>query len=339
MRTQENKKGLGYINLWLVPVLIIILILGLLGVHYLEKKDDQELTAGLEDEAVQRLTLDFNGNTYYYRDELTTYLILGTDETTETASLVEGEDNLNNRQADFIMLMTVDPKDKSYTAVHINRDTFMEIQRLDANGNPDGMVMAHLNNAHSFGSGGKDSCRNVGEAVSRLLFGVPIDHYLAVTMDGIPVLADCVDGVPVVLEEDLTAANPSYTEGAKITLQGQEALRFVRMRMHISDGTNFSRMSRQRTFIISLYERIREKLAKDDGFALKFADALSPYIISDMTTDALAGLADQLQDYRFVSIEDLPGEGRYNEVSGYNEFIVDTEILKEHVVRLFFRLA
>ncbi len=339
MRARLNRNVPGYKKLWLVPILIVILIIGLIGIHYLEKKDDQKLTADLEDEAVQRLNLDFNGNTYYYRDDLATYLIMGTDETTETASLVEGEDNLNNRQADFIMLMTVDHKDKSYTAVHINRDTFMEIRRLDENGNPDGMVMTHLDNAHSFGSGGKDSCRNVSEAVSRLLFGIPIDHYLSITMDGIPVLADCVDGVPVVLEEDLTAANPSYTEGAKITLKGQEALRFVRMRMHISDGTNFSRMSRQRTFIISLYEKIKDKLAKDDGFAFKFADALSPYVISDMTTDALAGLADQLQDYRFVSIEDLPGEGRYNEVSGYNDFIVDTEVLKEHVIRLFFRLG
>ncbi len=339
MQRSQNKTSPGRKKLWLLSILIIILVLGFLGIHYLEKKDDQKLTAGLEDEAVQRLTLDFNGNTYYYRDDLTTYLIMGTDETTETASMVEGEENLNNRQADFIMLMTVDPKDKSYTAVHINRDTFMEIQRLDGNGNPDGMIMAHLNNAHSFGSGGKDSCRNVSEAVSRLLFGIPVDHYLAVTMDGIPVLADCVGGVPVVLEEDLTAADPSYIEGAKITLKGQEALRFVRMRMYISDGTNFSRMSRQRTFIISLYERIKDMLAKDDGFALKFADALSPYVISDMTTEALAGLADQLQDYRFVSIEDLPGKGRYNEVSGYNEFIVDSEVLKEHVIRLFFRLG
>ncbi len=337
MSRQKKHRVHGRARIWLFHLLVLLLAAGFFAVRQLEQKDDEILTGDLEDDPVERLTLEQDGKNYVYRDELTTYLILGTDETTETAKQIEGE-NLNNRQADFIMLMIVNPNDKSYTALHLNRDTYMEIQRLDENGNPDGTVLAHLNNAHSFGSGGKDSCRNVAEAVSRLLCGVPVDHYMAITMDGISVLTDLVGGVPVTLEEDMTNIDPSFTAGSTVTLKGQNALRFVRARTHVSDGTNLSRMDRQRSFIVSFYERVRAKMSEDSDFALRFADTISPYLTSNMTTEKLASLADELQDYRFEAIEDLPGTASVNRNTGYMDFTVDEAGVKQKVIRLFFRV-
>ncbi len=336
MRRQRNR-GNGRARIWLILLLVLVLGAGFFVVRHLEQKDDELRTGELTDAPVEQLILEQDGKRYLYRDELTTYLIMGTDETTETAKQLDGE-NLNNRQADFIMLMIVDPRDKSYTALHINRDTYMDIQRLDENGNPDGTVLAHLNNAHSFGSGGKDSCRNVAEAVSRLLCGVPVDHYMAVTMDGIPVLADLVGGVPVTIEEDMTSVNPAYAAGSTVTLKGQDALAFVRARSSVSDGTNLSRMTRQRSFIVSFYERVQARMSQDSGFALRFADTLSPYLTSNMTTEKLAALAEELQGYRFAAIEDLPGTAKVNSETGYMDFLVDEAALKPKVIRLFFRV-
>ena len=38
--------------------------------------------------------------------------------------------------------------------------------------------------AHTYGSGEEDSCENTVLAVENLLYGVGIDHYVSLTMDG-----------------------------------------------------------------------------------------------------------------------------------------------------------
>ncbi len=330
---KRHHKGKS--KLWLLIILLLVAAAGFIALDLLGKNEDRERTAGLTDAPIERLTLYDGGKAFYLRNDITTYLVMGTDETTESVFQYEDQ-NLNNRQADFIMLMIVDRSNKTYSALHLNRDTMMDIRRLDDNGNPAGTAYAHLNNAHSFGSGGKDSCRNVSEAVSRLLYSVPVDHYLAITMDGIPLVADLVNGVPVTIEEDLTKADPAFKVGAVITLNGEQALRFVRARTSVSDGTNLSRMSRQRSFIQSLREQIDTQLKEDDEFALKFADAISPYVTSDLTTNELAKFADQMKDYDFRSIDDIKGQANVNYETGYTEFHVDMDALKKQVIELFF---
>ena len=59
-----------------------------------------------------------------------------------------------------------------------------------------------------------------------------IDHYVALSMDAVPVINDAVGGVAVRCMDDLTAYDPSLTEGAEITLMGDQALYYVRARMN-----------------------------------------------------------------------------------------------------------
>ncbi|MCR5088205.1 MAG: LCP family protein [Oscillospiraceae bacterium] len=234
------------------------------------------------------------------------------------------------------MLLVVDRKNETCTALHLNRETMMEIRTLDENGNPNGMVMKHLTLAYSYGSGGRDSCRNVVEAVSRLLCDVPIEHYFAITMDGIPVLSDLLDGIPVQITEDMTNVDERYVDGATVVLRGQEALRFVRMRKEVSHGTNLARMERQRAFMTSMTDKLKENLGNDAEFSIKLADAISPYLTSDLTTDELAKLADQLKTFEFLPITDLRGQTSLNYDTGYVEFHVDEDALKKQVAQIFF---
>ncbi|MBQ9664508.1 MAG: LCP family protein [Oscillospiraceae bacterium] len=320
-------------KIWVLLLFVIVLAAGFVGLSLWERAEDRKRTSDLTDPEIEKITLESDGVTYQLRDDITTYLIMGTDETLESEFRYEDK-NLNNKQADFIMLMIADRTNEEYSLLHLNRDTYMEIRRLDSNGNPDGFVTAHLNNAHSFGSGGKDSCRNVAEAVSRLLCGVPVDHYYAVTMEAIPVLNDLVGGVTVHIEDDLTAMDPDFVQGRDVTLHGQQALRFVRIRTTVTDGTNINRMARQREYITALYDRLSAKLRASDRFAITLADTLDDYATSDLITDELAQLAERLDGYRFNGIETVPGETRMGEK--YIEFYPDEEALRAQVIKLFF---
>ena len=298
------------------------------------RRESQEISSRTQDLTQKNMTAYYDGKWYSLRNHIETCLILGIDKTTERMQRVSAGDLVNNLQSDFILLMVVNHEEKSFSAIQINRDTMAEIRRLGYSGQRTGSVTQQLALSHTYGSGGKDSCRNSVNAVSRLFYDVPIDHYYAVTMDAIPVLADLVGGVPVHVEEDLTAADPSLVQGTDVVLKGQQALNYVRARILVSDGTNLSRMNRQSQFMTSLYNRLTDKLKASDRFAFNLAGTLEGYATSDMITDEMAELAEQLSEYRFLGVRQLDGEAVEGEE--YIEFYPDEESLRKLTIQMFF---
>ena len=318
-------------------ILIAVIGGGLFAVSYFEKREqsrEAEAISASEAASVQPLQLYYNGRWYRLRDGLETCLVLGIDKFSDyTATFVEG-DLLNDLQSDVLLLMIEDKAAGVWTALQLNRDTMCEIRRLGISGEKTGTVFQQLCLSHTYGSGGKDSCRNSVKAVSRLLYDVPIDHYYAVTMDAIPVLNDLVGGVTVHVDDDLTAADPVLVQGTDVTLHGEQALHFVRARMSVADGTNLSRMNRQRVFLDALYTQMRTRLQNDSRFALSMANRLAEYSTSDLIPEELSELAERLKDEEFRGIQTTMGEAVQGEK--YLEFYPDEEKLKTEVLSLFF---
>lgn len=337
LRSRTRKKGRSIL---ITVILVAVIGIGLFALYRWEQQDRKReaevIAARSLDMLPHALEVYYNGNWYGLREHVETYLIMGLDKMAVRVESVDEGDLLNDLQSDFLLLMIVDRDQKTYTALQLNRDTMAEIQRLGYGERRLGTVTQQLALSHTYGSGGKDSCRNTVRAVSRHLYDVPVDHYYAVTMDSIPVLNDLVGGVTVHVDDDLTAADPSLIQGTDVTLHGQQALTFVRARMTVADGTNLNRMNRQRTYMNALYEQMRQKLQGSDRFALTLANTLEEYATSDLITDELAQLADQLKDYRFTGIETVPGETTQGEK--YIEFYPDEDALKEEVIRLFFQI-
>ena len=318
-------------------ILIAVIGGGLFAVSYFEKREqsrEAEAISASEAASVQPLQLYYNGRWYRLRDGLETCLLLGIDKFSDyAATFVEG-DLLNDLQSDVLLLMIEDKAAGSWTALQLNRDTMCEIRRLGISGEKTGTVFQQLALSHTYGSGGKDSCRNSVKAVSRLLYDVPIDHFYAVTMDAIPVLNDLVGGVTVHVDDDLTAADPVLVQGTDVTLHGDQALHFVRARKSVTDGTNLSRMNRQRVFLDALYTQMRTRLQNDSRFALSMANRLADYSTSDLIPEELSELAERLKDEEFRGIQTTMGEAVEGEK--YIEFYPDETRLKESVLQLFF---
>ena len=335
MNRARNSRKPGRPTL-IIIVLLLVIGVGLFGVSQWEKRQVETEIAQFdttEDEFIpDRVTLEEKGETYVLRDDLDTYLIIGLDKVTDTLS--DPEYHTNNQQSDFLFLMVVDKSAKTYSAIHLNRDAMTEIQRLGMSGKKIGTFTGQLALAHTFGSGGKDSCRNTVRAVSHYLLDTPVEHYFSLTMDAIPVLNDLVGGVTVHIDDDFSAIDPSLEQGKDIHLQGQQALTFVRSRWYVDDGSNLSRMNRQREFINALYGQMTQKLQEDNGFAARLASRLADYSVSDLTTTELSNLADKLKDYRFTGIETIQGEAILGEKN--MEFYTDESDLRALVLRMFF---
>lgn len=320
------------------PAIILLLMaigVGLFGIYMWEKRQDAEVAESLpadEDYLGKRLTITENGARYNLRGDLDTYLLIGLDKFTDTLS--DPAYHTNNQQADFLFLMVVDHTAETYSAIHLNRDAMTEIQRLGMSGKKIGSFTGQLALAHTYGSGDKDSCRNTVTAVSHYLLDVPVEHYFSLTMDAIPVLNDLVGGVVVHIEDDFSAIDPSLEQGKDIRLKGQQALTFVRSRHHVDDGSNLSRMNRQRAYINGFYEQTRQLLRESDSFARRLASHVADFSVSDLTTTDLANLADQLKDYRFTGIRTIAGEAKLGEK--YMEFYTDEDSLRSLVLETFF---
>ena len=180
-----------------------------------------ETTAGETTAAVSMET----EQAYRPREGIETFLFMGLDKY-ETGEEQIGY--LNDQQSDFLMLFIMDREAGTLEVLHLNRDTMTEIRRLGIGGGNAGKFVGQLALSHTFGSGGSDSCLNTVKAVSGFLKGVKIDHYIAMTMDGVGILNDLVGGITVTIPVDMTMVDPAFEEGAEITLQGEQALLFVR---------------------------------------------------------------------------------------------------------------
>ena len=136
-------------------------------------------------------------------------------------------------RSDTIIVLTVNPNNNSVKMLSIPRDTRTNII---GKGKED-----KIN--HAFAFGGVPMAMDTVEN----FLDIPIDYYMQINMEGFKDIVDAVGGVEVQNNLDFTSNNFHFAKG-EITLNGEEALSFSRMRYEDPRG-DFGRQSRQRQII------------------------------------------------------------------------------------------
>lgn len=148
--------------------------------------------------------------------------------------LMLGTDSNDDKgRTDTIVVLTVNPTNNSVKMLSIPRDTRTEII---GKGFDD-----KINHAHAFGG-----VEMAMDTVENFL-DIPIDYYMKVNMEGFKDIVDAVGGVTVTNTLDFSVGDDHYPVG-EITLTGEEALPYVRMRYDDPNG-DFGRNTRQREII------------------------------------------------------------------------------------------
>ncbi|MCL2811151.1 MAG: LCP family protein [Clostridia bacterium] len=277
----------------------------------------------------------YNGQNYRYRSDLTTILFIGVDRTTEEYENVTGF--RDGGMADFLLLQVIDPKKESITAIQLDRDTMTEITILGVLGNPAGTRTYQLCIAHGFGDGGELSSQLTADAVSKHLHGVDIDFYVTMRMSGITVLNDTLGGVTVTLQDDFTALDPDMRAGETLTLRGMQARYYVQNRLEIGEGTNVSRMVRQKEFMWQAGVLLNEKLRENVNFVGTLLDALSDDLLTNMSRGRMINEANGARNYCRAETITPRGEHTVGD-DGYIQFHADARALEELVLEIFFEL-
>lgn len=320
-----------------ILAVVLVLLAGMLLLQRWENTQGAPVSSSGEASSVEadapvdgREITYYNGTAYAKREDLETVLLLGVDK-------FEGETPegyLNNQQADFLLLLVMDKQNETCTPIQLNRDTMTQIQILGVTGEPAGTFTGQLALAHTYGSGEEDSCENTVLAVENLLYGVGIDHYVSLTMDGVALLNDLVGGVTVEVLDDFSGIDESLVQGETVTLQGQQALTYVRSRGGMEDSSNLRRMERQRQYLAALQQQLKAAVRQEDGFTLDALLQLNEYMVSDCTVDQLSDLGDSLAAYEVSDILTTPGDAQEGEE--FMEFTVDEAALQQLVMEVFY---
>lgn len=279
----------------------------------------------------------YDGTWYAPRRDLETVLVLGLDRSEREGIGTTGD----YAQSDLMLLLEIDRTAGVCRAVHLNRDTMAEIQDFDRYGRPSGTYRAQLTlayaHAQAYTKNNTTSCKTAVKAVSELLYGVEIDHYVTLTMDGLIELNDLAGGVEVEIKDDFSAVDPTLVRGETVTLLGEHALNYVRARWYVGDNTNLERMERQREYLLALQEKLSGLAEEDEEFIMSSLLRVNEHMNSDCTIQQLAQLAEDVRTFPVERISTLEGEA----VQGaeFMEFHADEEALQRLVIEDFYQPA
>lgn len=321
-----KRDYLKYIVIALVIIFLITAALLLLEVW--EKRQGIFPTASIEDSSVI-----YEGKEYVLKNNIETFLLLGLDEY-EGAALPDS--NQSSSQADFLMLLVLDNETKQCTAIHINRDTMTSVNKLGIGGTKIDTFTKQIALAYNYVADDNDKvrCRNTKDSVEELLCGMKVDHYFALVMDSVPAMNDLVGGVEVVVLDDFTGIDDTLVKGEKVTLMGEQALRYVRSRYGLEDSTNSTRMKRQQQYIEALYDKTISCIESDEDFTVKLVDTMDEYVVYDSSDHKMQKLAEKLDEYEFLGITSIEGESKLGEE--FMEFYPDEDSIREIVIDLFY---
>lgn len=276
----------------------------------------------------------YKGHKYQRNKNISNTLLMGIDKRNENnKNEVYGQGG----QADAIFLLALDTQTGKGTIFGVSRDTMADINVYDTNGTFVRTEKMQICLAYGYGNGGEESCKNMAVAVSRLFYGMPINSYASIDMDGISVLNDAIGGVTVTVPDDLSKYDPALTKGSTVTLQGEQAEVYVRSRdTSVGADSNTYRLQRQQEYIKSYIPQAISKTKQDISTPINIFNSVQEYTNTNIDVPKVSYLASEFVQNGFSTDQMLtvPGEARMG--SKYAEYYVNNEEFYEMILSVFY---
>ena len=237
-------------------------------------------------------------------------LIMGSDTRAGLTSGTYGDDDVEGSRSDTLMLLHVNAAHTDATLVSIPRDTMTPRPECTY---PDGSTspaedVAQINGAF-------DVSPFCTLDTVREMTGIDVDHFVVVNFDGFIDITNAVGGVDVCLAEPVSDPDSGlFLDAGPHTVQGAEALAFVRTRYGIGDGSDLGRIHTQQTYLSALARKVKSAGTLANPVALfNLADAATRSVQVDSAlsdTGTLVGLASTLAtvDLGNMTLLQMPAE-------------------------------
>lgn len=233
---------------------------------------------------------------------------------------VDSRTGSNTGNTDVMMLLSLNKKTKELKMVSFLRDSYLYVE-----GN-NGSYCTKLNAAYSMGG---------PEVLLKTLennYKIDIDNYVLVNFESFKAIIDAMGGIQVDVQEYEAAYNYKRFKvelpvGEGVTLNGEQALCFCRIRGCDSDG-DVSRTRRQRQVIDSIVSRVKEASISDLN---KYIDILLPYIEtgyseSEILSLGIKAITNGWANYERTQLQMPPEDCRTSGSANMWIWVVDYEL-------------
>ena len=272
-------------------------------------------------------------------------------------ALHAGDETVGGYNANVLILIHV-PDTGAATAVSIPRDDYVDIP-----GCPTGVCQGKIKQAYGLAyqhaldaldadptssnaldpqakeQAGREAGRKAELATVRQLLGVPIDHFVEVTLGAFFDIAKAVAPITVCLNEDTsdTYSGADFHQGPQ-EIDAAQAMAFVRQRRDVTndDFTDMDRTRRQQAFIASLVNALRRSGAMDSPSTMhKLLDVAKQNVAVDAGFD-LADFAQRASAMteRPPSLYTLPISGFGQDSAGQDINEIDLATIRSIVHNL-----
>lgn len=343
-KAPRKKRGPLIAVLIIFGILVLLLATAVGAYFYLNKKGEAQLKknqsiasitapeeASSEDDGK---TIVYNGAKYKYNEDNINILFMGVDrDMQDTGEKVIGE----NGQADVLIWAALDSKTGHLSLINISRDAMVDVNKYNVEDKYLGTDKMQLCLAYSYGDGKEKSCENTLQSVSRLMYGMPVNAYVAIDYSAIAPLNDAIGGVTVNVLEDLTQSDSALKAGETVTLHGEQAQTYVRSRNTEVLDSNNQRMERQKQYIDAFLQQAISQTRKNLTLPVTLYNDVSDYMVTNISASEVTHLA-TLMIQNGVSGGDIltvPGEVTQGDV--YAEFNPDDKELYKLILSVFYK--
>ncbi|MFE2336209.1 LCP family protein [Streptomyces coelicoflavus] len=284
-KTKKKSRG-KKILLWTGGTMaFVILAVGTAGYLYLQHLNDN----------IESLPDDGASTGGFQKDQAINILLIGTDKRTGSGNDGYG-DKGSAGHADTTLLLHVSKDRSNATALSIPRDLIVDIPDCPTT-QEDGSTKVIAGSSgvrfnQSLGQSGRTpSCtmRTVTE-----LTGVKPDNFMVADFNAVKTLSSAVGGVEVCLAKDIDDPDSHLNLPAgKHTIEGEEALAFVRTRHSVGFGGDLSRIELQQQFLSSLMRKLKSNdTLTSPTKMVKLAEAATEALTVDSKLDSIGKLKD-----------------------------------------------
>lgn len=276
-------------------------------------------------------TVIYKGQKYKYNDDMITLLILGIDKYTPVTPAKNGHDG---GQSDALFLVAMNPDTMVMDIIAIPRDTITKLWIYDKEGNFIQTGDSQICLQHGYGDGMELSNKRALEAVSYLMYDIPIHSVTSFNIGAISKLNDAVGGITLTSMETFSYGGYSFNKGETVTLKGDMAHSYIRYRDKYRHNTASERLARQKQYINLFIDKAKASIKNDIGIVTDVYNIVSKYLVTDLSLNEIIYLASESVSYKFGEFITLKGT---LDMSGkYERLYLDETALRELIIEKFY---
>lgn len=261
----------------------------------------------------------------FSKDEAFNILIIGTDKRTGAGNEGYGDKN-SVGHADTNILLHVSKDRTNATALSIPRDLIIDIPECRSKQDDGTEKVIKPSESVRFNTSLGQEDRNPGCTMDtvKAVTGITVDHFMMADFNAVKTLTTAVGGVEVCLAKDVDDDDSHLKLSAgKHTIEGEQALAFVRTRHSFGNAGDLDRIKVQQQFIGSLMR----KMSSSDTLTsptklIKLAEAATKALTVDTGIGNVSTLKDMALElkkvppknitFTTVPVRDNPAEKGYH---------------------------